>query len=226
MRILIIEDNTEIAGNMADFLNSRSHVVDFTTQGRHGLRMLEQQEYDVIVLDLMLPDIDGTALCRGLRANHEYGHLPVLMLTARDRLEDKLTGFEAGADDYLVKPFSLLELEARLKALYQRRSTHGRSRMLTFSDITYNLNTMEVRRAGRAVSLSSTQRAILRVLLRADGNVVSRSELTQALWGDDPPNADALSVHMHTLRQALHAEGESPVLSTVRGEGYRLAEPA
>lgn len=226
MRILIIEDNYQIARNTADFLNARSHIVDFATKGSQGLHMLAQHEYDVIVLDLMLPDMDGIDVCKSLRKNPELGHLPVLMLTARDRLEDKLDGFDSGADDYLIKPFSLMELEARLQALFQRRSRQGRARVLNFSDITFDLDTMEVRRADRLLKLSTTQSQILKILLRADGRVVSRATLEDALWGDDLPNADPLSVHMHALRQALHANGELPVLSTVRGAGYRLIESA
>ena len=225
MRILIIEDNTEIATNMADFLNAREYSVDFTKMGKQGLRMLDQHEYDVIVLDLMLPDMDGISLCRQLRADPNHGHLPVLMLTARDRLEDKLTGFEAGADDYLVKPFSLLELDARLKALDQRRSIVGQSRVLRFADITYDLDAVEISRADRKIHLPDTQRAILQSLLRANGKTVTRSELSETLWGDNPPDADALSVHMHALRAALHNPGEPPVLQTIRGTGYRLVKP-
>lgn len=226
MRILIVEDNYQIARNTADFLNARSHLVDFATKGKQGLRMLEQHEYDVIVLDLMLPDMDGIEVCKQLRKNPELGHLPVLMLTARDRLEDKLDGFDSGADDYLIKPFSLMELEARLKALYQRRSWQGRTRVLNFSDITFNLDTMEVHRADRPINLSTTQSMILKILLKADGKVVSRTTLEDALWGDDLPNTDPLSVHIHALRQALHTKDEAPVLSTVRGAGYRLIGPA
>lgn len=222
MRILIVEDNTEIATNMADFLNARSHTVDFTAIGRQGLQMLHQHNYDVVVLDLMLPDIDGTTLCKKLREDPQHGHLPVLMLTARDRLEDKLTGFEAGADDYMVKPFSLLELEARLKALDQRRSVVGRARILRFADITYDLDNMTIRRAGRSINISDTQRKILQVLIRANGNIVSREEISEKIWGDNPPDADALSVHIHAIRAALHAPDEPEVLHTVRGSGYCL----
>lgn len=224
MRILIIEDNTEIANNVADFLNARSNLVDYAAHGRLGLKLLERHEYDVIILDLMLPDIDGTALCRQLRTHPSYGHTPVLMLTARDLLEDKLLGFEAGADDYLVKPFSLLELEARLKALHQRRSVTGRARILGFADIKFDLDTMEVHRGQRRLPLADTTRTILELLMRANGKLVSRTELSEALWGEDPPEADALSVHMHSLRAALHGEGEPPVLFTVRSKGYRLVE--
>lgn len=225
MRILIIEDNSEIASNMAAYLQSRSHLVDCSALGRHGLNLLQENDYDVLVLDLMLPDMDGLELCRQMRNNPTQGQIPVLMLTARDTLQDKLSGFGAGADDYLVKPFSLLELEARLIALNQRRSVAGQARILSFADIRYNLDTVEIQRGQRNIKLTTAPRKILELLLRAGGRTVTRAELTEAVWGDNPPDADALSVHMHALRSALHAQGEAPILLTVRGEGYRLVQP-
>lgn len=222
MRILLIEDNAEIASNVVDFFQSRGHIVDFTIMGKDALKLLEQVEFDVVILDLMLPDTDGMQVCRKIRSDPIYARIPILMLTARDTLEDKLLGFKAGADDYLVKPFSLLELEARLKALDHRRSLHGQSHILTFGDIVYNLDTAEIFRGSRKIDLTSVSRKILITLIRANGRVVSRAELIAAVWGDAPPDADALSVHMHYLRSKLHAKDESPVLLTIRGQGYRL----
>lgn len=223
MHVLVIEDNLEIGGNIVDFLQARSHLVDFATHGKHGLRMLSENDYDVVVLDLMLPDMDGLKLCSSLRRDARLGSIPVLMLTARDTLEDKLSGFTAGADDYLVKPFSLLELEARLQALYQRRSALGQTRMLSCADIEYDIDNARICRGKRELALPGVSRKILEILMRANGRTVSRRELSQIIWGDHPPDADALSVHVHTLRAALHADGEKPVLQTVRGQGYRLA---
>lgn len=224
MRILIIEDSSEISANMADYLQARSHTVDCAALGKQGLNLIGKNDYDILVLDLMLPDMDGLEVCRQLRADQEQAWLPVLMLTARDTLQDKLSGFGAGADDYLVKPFSLRELEARLTALNQRRSVAGQARTLSFGDIRYNLDTVEIHRGERKLTLSASPRKMLELLLRANGRTVSRAELSEAIWGENPPDADALSVHMHALRSALHGNGEIPVLQTIRGEGYRLTD--
>ncbi|MGB1581707.1 MAG: response regulator transcription factor, partial [Nevskiales bacterium] len=196
--------------------------VDCAALGKQALNLLSDNDYDILILDLTLPDMDGLALCRSLRNDPQHGRIPVLMLTARDSLQDKLSGFGAGADDYLVKPFSLLELEARLIALNQRRSLAGQTRNLSFADIHYNLDTVEIKRGSRGLNLSTVPRKILELLMRANGRTVSRPELSQALWGENPPDADALSVHIHSLRSALHKNDELPVLQTVRGEGYRL----
>ena len=226
MRVLVIEDNVEIGSNITDFLHAKSHIVDFTTHGKHGLKLLGEHEYDVVVLDIMLPDMDGYKLCETLRQDPRYGSIPVLMLTARDTLDDKISGFNAGADDYLVKPFSLLELEARLHALHKRRSALGQARIIAFADISYDMDTLKVRRGDRDITLPGASRRILEILMRANGRIVSRAELTQAIWGDNPPDADALSVHIHTLRAALDTEDDIPLLQTIRGEGYRLAKDA
>ena len=170
----------------------------------------------------MLPRMDGLALCRELRARADR-QVPVLMLTARDTLPDKLAGFEAGTDDYLVKPFALRELEARLKALVQRGS--GRRRLLAVDDLTLDTGTCIAYRDGRRLRLGRLRLELLKHLMEAAPNIVSIGELECALWGDDPPGSNALSVHIYALRRELERDDEPPLLHTVHGLGYRLGQP-
>src|SRR5690606_19575352 len=159
MHILIVEDNRDIAENIADYLEPLGHSLDFAADGLSGLHLAATRAFDVIVLDVMLPGLDGIELCRRLRAEG-HSSTPVLMLTARDQLEDKLSGFEAGADDYLVKPFSVKELEVRLKAL-AKRGRRGDGRQLRVADLEYNRDTLEARRAGQRLELNPIQRRLL-----------------------------------------------------------------
>lgn len=221
MRVLIIEDHPDIAANVGDFLASRGHVTDFAADGITGLHLAVTEDFDAIVLDLMLPGMDGLTLAKRLREDARR-NTPILMLTARDTLQDRLDGFKAGGDDYLIKPFSLLELEARLESLHRRSQGDGDA-VLTLETLSFDPNTLEIRRGERRIELKPMARKLLEVLLRARGRVLSRAELETALWGEEPPEGDALRVHIHALRQALDAPGERPLLQTIRGAGYRLA---
>ncbi len=221
-RILIVEDDTDIAENIADYLEVKGHVLDFAFDGIGGLHLALTQDYDAIVLDIMLPGMDGLTFCRKLR---EQGtkQIPILMLTARDTLSDKLEGFEAGADDYLVKPFELQELEARLGALV-RRAGQLRQRHLQVGDLQVDMGKMAVQRAGYPVELNRTSLKILILLVQAYPNVVSRKEIEHVLWGDMPPGSDALRSHIYSLRQAIDKPFNRPLIQTVHGVGYRLVE--
>jgi len=193
--------------------------------GNEALRHVRAEPFDVVVLDLMLPGLDGLSLCRQLRQAGRT-QVPVLMLTAKDLLADKIEGFEAGADDYLVKPFSLAELDARLKALVRRARVPQASRILSVGDLRFDLDTLEAERSGERLKLNPTTRRLLIVLLQNSHRVVTRAELERELWGDHPPQGDFLRAHMHALRTAIDKNFAIKLLHTIHGTGYRLsAEP-
>lgn len=219
MRILVVEDNPDILVNIVDYLTLKHCVVDAMYNGAAALNQIRQREYDLLVLDLSLPGMDGLALCRQLRA--EQNPLPVVMLTARDSLDDKLGGFEVGADDYLVKPFALPELWSRIQAVL-KRSQKQQVRQLQVADVTLDLDTRQVRRGQVAISLNPKCLKLLELLMRQSPHVVSRETLIDQLWADDPPDSDGLKSHIYLLRSQLDKPFDRPLLHTVHGQGYRL----
>jgi DNA-binding response OmpR family regulator len=222
MRVLIIEDNPDIAANLGDYLEDHGHMVDFAGDGITGLHLAVVNEFDSIVLDLALPGMDGLEVCRKLRS--EAGKdTPVLMLTARDRLEDKLAGFDTGADDYLVKPFELQEVEARLNVLAARGRRRNR-RELRVGDLRYNLDTLNVSRGETEIYLNPIGLKLLHCLMDASPSVVSRAELEMEVWGEEMPDSDSLRVHIHSLRSAIDKPFGSNMIQTRHGIGYRLVE--
>jgi DNA-binding response OmpR family regulator len=225
VRILIIEDDKAIASNLYDFLEARGHSVDAAGDGITGLHLAVTQQFDGILLDLGLPGTDGITLCRKLR---QEAHLdtPVLMLTARDTLEDKLKGFDCGADDYLVKPFALKEVEARLVAMHKRRKGKVTSRTLETDDLSFDPKTLTIRFAGANVKLPPKCIGLLAVMMGEPGRVFSRKELESEVWGDVQETSDTLRSHMHELRRALTRAGGYDPIETVHGLGYRLATRA
>ncbi|MCP4750610.1 MAG: response regulator transcription factor [Proteobacteria bacterium] len=220
MRVLIIEDHQDLAENIGDYLSAAGHITDFAMDGIGGLHLALTNEYDVVVLDLMLPGMDGLTLCRKLRQEADR-QVPVLMLTARDTLQDKLTGFESGADDYLVKPFALEELGVRVRAL-AKRSVPAHRQTLRVADLTLDLGAMTVSRAENAIELNRVCLQILEILMTAHPNVVTRHRLENALWGDEPPGSDALRSHIYTLRNKIDKPFSFPILETIHGIGYKL----
>ncbi|MGH6623016.1 MAG: response regulator transcription factor, partial [Burkholderiaceae bacterium] len=189
--------------------------------GDSGLAAAAHGDYDAIVLDVMLPGIDGVELCRRLRKEWRQS-TPVLMLTARDTIQDKIGGFESGADDYLVKPFSLAELDIRIKALVRRAGDGHVDAVLQVGDLHYNAATMSVVRGGRPLELTPTGFKLLGRLMADSPNVVARETLERAVWGDHPPDSSALRTHIHSLRQAIDKPFETALLKTVQGVGYQL----
>jgi len=225
MRVLVIEDHPDLAANLGDFLSAHSHSVDFASDGPSGLNLAQAGGHDVIVLDRMLPGMDGTTLCKKLR--QQGNTTPVLMLTALDTVANRVEGLVSGADDYLVKPFALSELAARLHALHRRASGwNGGSGKLQVADLVLDTETAEAHRGEAKLDLTRAERRLLELLLRRSPKLVSRTELERALWGDDAPDGDVLRAHMHNLRNAVDKPFEKKLIHTVHGEGYRLIAPA
>ncbi len=221
MRILLIEDNQSLVVNVFEFLEAKGHVLDAAPDGVTGLHLAKQHQFDVIVLDWGLPRMEGIEVLRRLR-EEIGGEPPVLMLTARGELEDKLAGFQAGANDYLAKPFQMPELEARLLALTNRGKATGPASVLRVADISLDPSTHVVTRAGQPIRLYRACRKLLEILMRASPAVVPRTELEHALWGDAVPDADLLRSHMYELRRAVDGPYAMKLIHTVAREGYRL----
>ena len=223
MRILIIEDNRDIAANLGDFLSDRGHEVDYAYDGVTGLHLAVVNEFDAIVLDLALPGMDGLDVCRKLREDGRK-ETPVLMLTARDQLNDKLSGFDSGADDYLVKPFELKEVEARLVVL-ARRGQRVKPRELQVGNLIYNLETLTVSRGEKAIDLNPIGLRLLEKLMASSPAVVTRRELEHHVWGEELPDSDSLRVHIHSLRLAIDKPFDTHMIQTRHGIGYCLVAP-
>ena len=224
MRVLIIEDNPDIVANLYGYLEPLGYSLDCARNGDSGLVAASRGGYDAIVLDLMLPGLHGLELCRRLRKEMRQA-TPVLVLTAKDTIQDKISGFESGADDYLVKPFSLAELDVRLMALVRRAQDAHVERVLRAGNLCFDTATMTVTRSGRRIDLTPTGYKLLARLMQAAPKIVARETLEYAVWGDEPPESDALRTHIHALRQAIDKPFDTPMLRTVQGIGYRLAPP-
>lgn len=217
--ILIVEDHPALAETVGDYLEAKGYQVDFAADGVLAMQLATTEHFDAIVLDVMLPRLNGIEVCRRLRQEAQ-NTTPILMLTARDQLDDKLKGFQVGADDYLVKPFALPELVARIEALLRRG--RGMTSLYRVGDLVLNLETMEVHRGGVEIKLSKTLFDILRILMREAPKVVPRETIERELWGDDLPDSDTLRSHLYNLRRAIDRPFDTPVIETLAGRGYRV----
>ena len=218
-RVLVVEDQHDIAANIWDFLERRGYEVDHAGDGASGLVHAMRGNFDVIVLDLGLPRLDGLELCRRLR---EAGRgTPVLMLTARDTLDDKLKGYAEGADDYMVKPFELKEMEARLRALL-RRAHPPSDAALAVGELRFDPASMIATRAGRSIPLTRAQAAILDLLMRRSPGVVPQGALMERVWPRHDGDARALHTHIYELRALVDKPFDGGLIQTVHGIGYRL----
>ncbi|WP_421172687.1 response regulator transcription factor [Aeromonas sp. 601115] len=219
MKILVVEDNPQVAETIMDYLELAGHCLDCAYHGQAALQLLEEQRFDVIIMDVMMPRLDGLSTVARLR---EQGiATPVLFLTARDSLEDKLAGFKAGGDDYLVKPFAMEELEVRLQAL-SLRGPRGDVGAISFGDLTVDVASGRATRAGEPLKLGKIPFQILALLARRAPAIVSRQEVLDTVWGDEEPDSDALRSHIYALRNALDKPFPTPMLETLHGQGYRL----
>ncbi|MBV2208840.1 MAG: response regulator transcription factor [Thermomonas sp.] len=223
--VLIVEDNRNISEMVGEYLEGRGFEIDYAMDGLDGYRLAAENTYDAIVLDLMLPRLDGIEVCKRLR--HEARKAtPILMLTARDTLDDKLTGLSSGADDYLTKPFAIRELEARLHALIRRERRQVGAEVLRVADLVLDPSSLRATRAGCELQLSPIGIRLLAILMRESPRVVSRQEIEREIWGDELPDSDTLRSHLYNLRKVMDKPFDRPLLHTVQSAGYRIAELA
>jgi two-component system, OmpR family, response regulator MprA len=223
MRILVVDDEPAVRSALERALGLEAFEVDLAADGREALDLLAVRHVDAVVLDIGMPNIDGLEVCRRLRAAGD--RTPVLMLTARDAVDDRVEGLDAGADDYLVKPFALKELQARVRALLRRTETIDETDTLRFADLTMDQSAHEVRRAGRLIDLSRTEYSLLELFLHHPRQVLTRSTIFENVWGYDfGPTSNSLGVYVGYLRRKLEEDGEPRLLHTVRGVGYVLRD--
>jgi DNA-binding response OmpR family regulator len=223
MRILFVDDDERLASLVRRGLGESGHVVDCAHTGSAGLTFATERAYDAIVLDVMMPELDGFTLVRQLRARGSS--TPVLFLTARDAPEDTIAGLDAGADDYLRKPFAFGELEARLRSI-SRRSAPLTNPVLVVADLEFDVRTRRARRGARDIELTAREGAFLEYFMRHPGRVMTRAMIEDALWTVDNANAsNVVDVYVRRLRAKLEAAGEARLLHTLRGAGYRLEAP-
>jgi len=222
--ILLIEDNHDIACMVCEYFERSDYVMDHAADGITGLHLAVSNDYDAIILDLMLPGLDGIELLNKLR-NEAKRSIPVLILTARDALDDKITGFDVGADDYLIKPFEIKELEARIRALIRRERGTISPEKLQVAELVFDSGTLEVTRSGSAIKLTPIGIKILKILMQASPRVVSRREIERQIWGDILPDSDTLRSHMYNLRKCIDKPFEKQLMETMQNSGYRLVDP-
>ena len=227
MRILVVDDDQAVRDSLRRSLAFNGYEVEVAGDGLAALESIARQRPDAVVLDVMMPRLDGLEACRRLRSAGE--DLPILVLTARDAVSDRVAGLDAGADDYLPKPFALEELLARLRALLRRTlpAYSPDQDVLTFADLSLDSSAREVTRNGRVVRLTRTEFNLLELLMRHPKQVLTRSQILEEVWGFDfPTTANSLEVYVGYLRRKTEAEGENRLIHTVRGIGYALRETA
>ena len=225
MRILVVDDDLAVRESLRRSLAFNGYTVDLAEDGVEALEAITNERPDALVLDVMMPRLDGLEVCRQLRSSGD--DLPILVLTARDTVSERVSGLDAGADDYLPKPFALEELLARLRALLRRTGPEdgGDGAVMTFADLTLDPSTRDVQRGNRLISLTRTEFSLLEMLIANPRRVLTRSRILEEVWGFDfPTSGNALEVYVGYLRRKTEAEGESRLIHTVRGVGYVLRE--
>lgn len=222
IRILLVEDNAALSAQLGDYLIEKGFIVDFALNGKQAFTLLETSTFDVVILDLMLPDIDGLEICQHIKATSST-NMPILMLTAKDSLSDKVLGFDAGTDDYLTKPYELEEVAIRCVALSRRNQLHS-AKHIAIGELELDLSRHIVIRAKTEITLSATDFQILKILAEAYPNAVTRTNLIAKIWGDDAPDSDTLRSHIYTLRNALDKPFDFAMLKTIHGVGFKLVD--
>ena len=223
MRILVVEDDPRLGPSLKKGLEGDRYAVDLAVDGEDALLMILATDYDLIILDILLPTLDGFEVCKQIRGHGRS--MPILLLTALDEVEQRVKGLDSGADDYLVKPFAFSELEARVRALL-RRGTQVKPSVLHFMDITLDPGTHEVRRGERVLTLCNKEYALLEFFMRHPHQVLSRSMIAEHVWdGDAEHLSNVIDVYIRYLRRKLCSQSEPDVIYTVRGSGYQLKEP-
>lgn len=222
--ILIIEDHQDIAEMVVDYMQHKGFEVDYAADGITGLHLAVTNPYDAIVLDLMLPGLDGLEVCKKVRSEAK-NDTPIIMLTARDTLDDKITGLESGADDYLVKPFAIQELEVRVRTLIRRYKGQIAKEVLEIADLSLDTSTLTVTRNKQTLNLTPIALKILTILMRASPAVVSRNELERQVWGHVLPDSDTLRSHLYNLRKTIDKPFSCQLLQTLQGNGYKITDP-
>jgi DNA-binding response OmpR family regulator len=221
LSILLVEDHRQLAQTVLEYLEQEGASVDYAGNTRLARELVQEHHYDLMLLDVMLPGEDGYSFCQYLRKELALD-MPVVFMTARDQLEDKLEGFDRGGDDYIVKPFALPELSARVTALVRRQRKEVTANTLQIADLELDPARQEVRRDGQLLKLSPTAFRILRILMRESPKVVSREQLEHELWGDLVPDSDALRSHLYNLRKAVDKPFEHALLNTLPGVGFSI----
>lgn len=222
LQLLLVEDDLDLAKAIVDYLALEDIQCDHAANGLSGLNLIQHGHYDTVILDLNLPKMNGLEVCAKLRG--QGIDVPVLMLTAKDTLDDKLTGFSKGADDYLVKPFAMEELIIRAQVLSRRRS--GQVTMFSVCDLEVDIQTQTATRANTLLKLSPIGFKLLETLVRASPNTVSREKLMQSVWGDEQPDSNSLKVHMFNLRKVVDNSFETKLIHTITGRGFALKQEA
>lgn len=222
--LLLIEDHHDIADMVCEFLEADGYIMDYAADGITGLHLAVSNDYDAIILDLSLPGMDGIALLDKLR-NEARKNVPVLILTARDTLQNKIAGLDSGADDYLVKPFEIRELAARVRSLIRRQHGLISPELLRVEDLVFDTGTMTVTRNQQKLRLTPIGMQILKILMQASPRVVSRRTIERQIWGDILPDSDTLRSHMYSLRKSIDKPFKTQLLQTIQNSGYKLARP-
>jgi DNA-binding response OmpR family regulator len=222
MRILLVEDERKISAYVKRGLEEQGYAVDTAYTGQEALDWVASVEFDLIILDILLPEIDGLSVCRELRK--KGSRVPILMLTARDSIDDRVAGLDAGADDYLVKPFAVKELLARLRALSRRSNESPKDTLLQIADLTLDTLTQRVKRGGKLITLASKEFAVLECLMREPERVLSRTQIAEHVWNYDVFNqSNVVDVYIRNLRRKIDDPFELKLLHTIRGSGYRIS---